>query len=104
MNTTYAPDNWIVIRFTNGVYKVLAGSSGGYLDGDAWKLNSGIVKAEEDGSYWNFTGSSGSVYSCHKDSYRVRRNNAHILRQILKLNPTVEIMDESTNWSELNYE
>ena len=39
------PDSWVVLKITaetGVIYKVLAGWSGGYLDGDSWRLNSGI--------------------------------------------------------------
>ena len=44
----YTCDNWVVIKFNteeHGIfYKVLVGTSGGYLDGDSWRMNSGITK------------------------------------------------------------
>ena len=45
----YRPDNWVVIKLKGDDphYRVLAGCSGGYLDGDSWRMNSGIVLAEE---------------------------------------------------------
>ena len=47
--TEYVPDRWCVIRIPNNretVYKVFASWSGGYIGGDSWKLNSGIVRAD----------------------------------------------------------
>ena len=55
-NADYTPDNWVVLKITNTkrsgntgygrteqvLYKVLAGWGGGYLDGDSWRMNSGI--------------------------------------------------------------
>ena len=68
----YCPDNWLIIRLKKDdktFYKVLGGWRGGYLDGDSWRLNSGIVNIEEDGDYYLFKGFSGSVYKCHRNSY-----------------------------------
>jgi len=68
----HCPDKWLIIRFRDGdktTYKVLGGWRGGYLDGDSWRLNSGIVDIEEDGDYYLFKGFSGSVYKCHKEAY-----------------------------------
>ena len=50
----YTPDNWVVLKLKPGkgahpIYKVLAGWSGGYLDGDSWRMNSGISKVTENG-------------------------------------------------------
>ena len=66
------PDNWVVVKVGKNLYKVLAGWSGGYLDGDRWKLNSGISEVKDDG----------------------------ILKQILELDGT-ELMDEKTDWMKL---
>lgn len=68
----YKPDRWIVLEVNNGkevTNKVFAGWYGGYLDGDEWKLNSGNVKEEEFEDRWEFTGYSGSVYTCYKSAY-----------------------------------
>jgi hypothetical protein len=67
---TQTPDRWLIIDCGgDGLYKVFATWSGGYLDGDSWRLNSGIESVEEDGDYLLFHGHSGSIYKCHKDSY-----------------------------------
>jgi hypothetical protein len=65
------PDSWVIVKIVSGdnkdtTYKVLAGWSGGYLQGDSWKLNSGITSVEEDGDYYLFHGYSRSIYRCHK--------------------------------------
>jgi hypothetical protein len=68
----YRPDRWTVLRIhATGqiIYKVFASWSGGYTGSDSWKLNSGITRATLVRDSWEFDGSSGSVYSCHKDSY-----------------------------------
>jgi len=86
----YQPDNWVILEITNKgekTYKVLAGWSGGYLDGDFWQLNSGITKVENGGDFYLFHGHSGSVYKCHKNSETVRMNIAGILNQILEQYP-----------------
>ena len=81
----YTPDNWVVLKIDNEkeiLYRVLAGWSGGYLDGDSWQMNSGITKIEKDGDFYNFHGVSGSVYRCHKNSETLRMNNAYIYEQL----------------------
>ena len=93
------PDNWVVVKVDEDFYKVLAGWSGGYLDGDSWRLNSGITKVEEDGDYWLFIGESGSVYQCHKEGYGVRMNIAGQVKQLKELG--CELMSEETDWMKL---
>lgn len=70
-------DNWVVLKFkaTNETfYRLLVGTSGGYLSGDSWRMNSGIEECRKDGDYFIFSGNSGSEYKCHKDAYGVRMN------------------------------
>lgn len=100
----YTPNNWIVFHVKghddqSGIYKVLAGWSGGYLDGDSWRINSGIDKVEFDGDYFKFYGASGSCYKCHKDSYGLRMNTAGIWSQLKeKAGDRVTILNEDTDW------
>jgi hypothetical protein len=70
----YTPDQWQIIKIngTHPHYRIFGSWSGGYLDGDSWRLNSGIQSIEEDGDYYLFHGFSGSTYRCHKKTYGVR--------------------------------
>ncbi len=80
------PDRWIVVTLSSPKYgdvdKVLASWSGGYLHGDSWKLNSGISSVEETPDYYDFHGTSGSVYRCYKQSYGLSGVSAGILKQL----------------------
>lgn len=82
----YNPDSWVIVKISQpdlpAVYKVLAGWSGGYLDGDSWRMNSGIVKVEKNGDYFDFTGDSGSVYKCHKNGNEMRMSMAGVWNQM----------------------
>jgi len=84
----YTPDSWVIIKISGiedkDFYKVLAGWSGGYLDGDSWRMNSGINKVEFDGEYYSFIGSSGSVYKCHKEGEGMRMSMASTWSQLKK--------------------
>lgn len=68
------PNAWVIIKIqqpeAEPIYKVLAGWYGGYLDGDEWRMNSGITKIEDGGEYWDIHGYSGSVYRCYKNIER----------------------------------
>jgi hypothetical protein len=107
----YTPDNWVILKvkegkYDPGFYKVLAGWSGGYLDGDRWRMNSGITRVEQDGDYYEFYGSSGSCYRCHKKGYRLTMANGGVYNSI-KENEAFEnqitLMPEDTNWMELEW-
>ena len=72
----YTPDVWVIVKITDVknstcIYKVLAGWHGGFAGADSWQLNSGITRIEDMGNYYDFYGSSGSVYSCAKHSERM---------------------------------
>lgn len=104
----YRPDNWVILKITNKgepIYKLLAGVSGGYLDGDSWRMNSGIVSVRETSQSYFFSGHSGSVYECHKDTYGIRMNTAGIYQTLQEVkhkeNVTIELMPEDTDWLEL---
>lgn len=104
--TDYNPDNWVVIKIggDDPHYRVLAGWSGGYLDGDSWRMNSGIVRVEDVGDCYNFYGSTGSCYSCGKESYTLRMNNVHIWNQFKKQHgDLVELMPEDTDWLSMDW-
>lgn len=97
----YKPDNWVVIKVKGDDphYRVLAGWSGGYTTSDHWRMNSGIEGVEEDDSYFYFSGPSGSVYRCHKESYGLRVNNAHVWAAMKNHHgDLVELVPEDTNW------
>lgn len=70
-NITESPERWVILSLPDNLYKVFGTWSGGYLDGDRWKLNSGIDKMEQDEDYYYFIGFSGSCYKCHKNKYGI---------------------------------
>ena len=104
----YSPDDWVILKvwfatqdraFTQ--LRVLGGWRGGYLDGDAWRINSGIQAIDADDLEYRFLGRSGSVYLCRRGGYRMSRIMASGLEE-LKRQPTVvdaEVL-EDRNWLE----
>ena len=107
----YTPDKWIVVKIEGGefplTYKVFANWNGGYLDGDSWKLNSGITKVTKAKKHYNFKGFSGSVYKCHENAYGMTCYGLTVIDNIINKSKeagvTVEIMPDDTNWLDLNY-
>jgi hypothetical protein len=107
----YRPDRWTVIRIhATGqiIYKVFASWYGGFAGSDSWKLNSGITRATLVGDSWEFDGSSGSVYSCHKDSYGTNGYGGHVLNGLLEKAEQqgieIDVLSADTNWATLNYD
>jgi hypothetical protein len=104
--TEYNPDNWVVLKMVykdKTFYKLLAGWSGGYLNGDSWKLNSGIEKVELDNDRYKFYGSSDSVYSCHKDGYGLRMSTVDIYSTMKKTYPDQVEMLEDCDWLQMEW-
>lgn len=107
----YFPDNWVVLKLKDGKldrgwYKLLAGWSGGYLHGDAWRINSGIERVTDEDEYLKFWGQSGSCYVCHKDTYRLTMAVAGVYNK-LKENEGFEnqitLMDKDTDWLNMKW-
>jgi len=95
-------DNWVVMKLPEKGYKLLTGNSGGYLDGDSWRLNSGITSMVDDGDFWLVYGHSGSAYRCHKEAYTVRFNCLNVYNLLLE--EGCEEMDEDTDWANVDWD
>jgi hypothetical protein len=108
----YHPDKWVVVKITGKdtppVHKVFACWYGGYLDGDSWKLNSGITTVKETTDYYFFDGSSGSCYACRNGSYGTNMYGQGVLNNLIdkieRAGGTCVILPEETNWAEIHYE
>lgn len=108
----YMPDRWCVIRIPGErqiVYKVFASWSGSYTGGDSWKLNSGITGATLVEGWWEFAGSSGSVYQCRPNSYGANAYGAGVLDDLITrthegTGMVIDILDENTDWAGLDYD
>lgn len=104
--TEYNPSNWVIIKIKGDDphYRVLGGWSGGYLDGDGWRMNSGITRVDDADDYWFFYGSTGSVYRCNKRTCMLKMNNAYIWAQLQDLHgDKVEMMPEDTDWLNMDW-
>ena len=108
----YHPDGWCVLKIqtdTELIYKLFASWGGGYLNGDSWKLNSGIKKVDFDDPYFYFEGHSGSVYCVTKNSYnRLSGYTLGVLTRIIEQGIengyAIEVMSkEDTDWVNLEY-
>jgi hypothetical protein len=107
----YTPDRWVVIKITahdTVIHKVFACWYGGYAGSDSWQINSGIVKVTEKENHYDFEGYSGSVYSCHKNSYGTNAYGGSVLNNFIEKTTengnTIEILPENTNFLEIKYE
>lgn len=99
-NISETPERWVILKLPNSCYKVFGTWSGGYLDGDRWKLNSGIEKAEQNDDYYYFIGFSKSCYKCHKKRYGIATSyGLGVLNKIIEQGDgQIELMEDSANW------
>lgn len=97
---TTNPDKWVILKLPNNLYKVFGTWYSDYLSGAKWKLNSGIVKVEQDRDFYYFIGYSGSYYKCRKKGYGVATAyNQDILNRIIEQGEgKVELMKDVEDW------
>jgi hypothetical protein len=102
------PEKWVVLEFTGNTphhYKVFASWSGSYLQGNSWKLNSGIKSLEETKNTWIFQGYSGSEYHCPKPQYGITNYGAVILESLIKKakkqGVKIKVLPHQTCWNKL---
>jgi hypothetical protein len=114
-NGEITPESWVVIKIENPkaqdpflrtIYKVFASWRGGYLDGDMWKINSGIDRIVEDGQTVTFHGYSGSRYVCEKGHYGTGASYTNnvlkgFIEKANEAGATISILPEDTNWMDL---
>jgi len=107
----YNPDKWLMVKLTNvkdskSHYRIFATWYGGYLGNDSWKLNSGVTNINFVNNVYSFTGGSGSVYHCHKDTYGSSGYGHSVLQNLItqsKEQVAIEIMSEDTDFLTLDY-
>jgi hypothetical protein len=99
-NISESPERWVIVKLPNNYYKVFGTWTGGYLDGDRWKLNSGISKVEQDENFYYFIGFSGSCYKCHKKGYGTATSwGLSVLNKIIEQgNGQIELMENVEDW------
>lgn len=85
----YNPHKWLMVQIKgpDPHYRILGSWMGGYLDGDSWRLNSGVVRVEEENDYYHFYGSSGSCYTCRKANYGAHLFGYNVLDKYQKEAP-----------------
>jgi hypothetical protein len=97
MNITETPERWAILKIPNNEYKVFGTWAGGYLDGDRWKLNSGIKKVQQDENYYYFIGYSGSCYKCHKKGYGVATSYGQMVLDDI-LGDNISVLEDADDW------
>ena len=81
------PDSWVIVEVVHEgaqFQKILSGWSGGYLDGDSWRMSSRIkeMNINIDQDYITVETDSGSVYNLRKGYQGLRMSNAGIWNEL----------------------
>jgi hypothetical protein len=107
-NISETPEKWLILKLKNEetFYKVFASWPAGYLDGESWQMQSGIIKVEEDDDFYYFYGFSGSCYACRKEAYGVSTSYCQgvldsVLGNAYKVNTQIKVLPETTDWANL---
>ena len=107
----YCPDKWLVIKLNHNSgshYRVFGSWYGGWTGADSWRMNSGIVSVTEDEHCLYFKGSSGSLYTCHKESYGANGYGTRILEDMIDkqhaLGVNIDILADSTDFLNIDYQ
>ena len=102
----YTQNRWVVLEFQDPVlhYKFLGGWSGSYTQGSSWRINSGIAKVVENGDFWEFHGSTWSIYHCHKMSYGLILIMMDPIKMLEKNGWAFRILEEDTDFHTLDFE
>jgi hypothetical protein len=106
----HKPNKWVVVKVITDkvIYKVFGCWSGSYLGGDSWRMNSGIESIKDTGDAYEFTGYSGSIYICNKNTYGTHGYGAMVLnsmtQEALKNDIITVVLDEDTDFLNLKYE
>ena len=78
------------------------------MGSDSWQLNSGITRATFVDPYWEFDGTSGSVYRCHRDSYGTNGYGGNVLSNLIDKAETqgtqIDVLSSETDWGRLEYD
>jgi hypothetical protein len=94
----YTPDRWVICK-TGRYYYLFTGWSGSYLYGASWRRSTYITGVRFiDGAYY-FSCFSGSLYQCHGNAYGILGSLAPLITN----RTDIEILPESTNWLELDW-
>jgi len=93
------PNSWVVIEVNHEgkqFQKILSGWSGGYLDGDSWRMSSPIkiLEIDIDSEWITAITESGSTYRLLKESQGLRMSNAGIYNKLKEqFGDSVEIVE-----------
>ena len=94
MTCYYCPDAYKIILVDKQLIKVFGSWAGWYLDGDAYRLNSGTTGITQDENHFYFKGYSGSTYQLRKSQGRLTSYTQAVYNELLETGVVEEISVE----------
>ena len=84
----YAPDGWAFLKIQvegcEPTVKVFGSWAGGHLNGDWWRVNSGVIQIEENLNEYIVSGYSGSQYILSKQNNHITSYNKGVLEDMIQ--------------------
>ena len=87
----YQPDGYQFLLINNEIVKLFSSWSGGFAQGDSWRLNSGCESIVEKKDYYLIYSYSGSVYKLRKSGGHINHYCRGVLNKILEQDFVKEI-------------
>jgi hypothetical protein len=101
-NITAEPEKWVILKF-KGTYKVFGTWRGSYLEGDSWRLNSGVERITQDATHYYFHGYSGSCYRCNKKAYGFATIYGEAVLKSIKKKTGCKQLKDKKDWTRVNF-
>jgi len=100
----HKPDLWCILKIDgkDPHYRVFGSWYGGYLGSDSWRMNSGIVRVEEEDGCYLFYGQSGSCYVCSKSAYGASSFGYGVIEKYISKSDKITALDD-VDWMEMNW-
>jgi len=99
--TPHFPDNWVVLRWSSGAYKLLVGWDDGLgLGGDESQLSSNITSVEKDGDGFLFHDQIGDQYFVFPEHYGFCAASQEWYDPIQY---RADLLPADTNWLEMDW-
>lgn len=107
MTKKYRPNRWLLVKIADKGYKIFGTWGGGYLDGESWRLSSGVQKITEKDNYYFFHMQSGSEYVCYKQGYGASVWTTNILLNMIEqaknAGHNMEVVPEDIDFLKINF-
>lgn len=93
------PNRWLLLELPDKEYKIFGSWDGSYLNGESYRVNSGIESVAIEEDHYLFYGYSGSIYRCYKDSYGIANSycSSVLLNILSKADGKIKMIEDKNN-------